>query len=256
MKTIFKNTIIDILKNKITLYTVIFCSILLLIGPPIGPTIKFGQQGNYTDLSHYIPLTFYHAIVYIFYLAIVFNLSGLLERQIMGGFHEVSLLYISRTKYFFTIFFTFLIASLVILYLSGFLGLILGRILLDTSTDIRVLFSFSGLVFNILFLISLIFLFSLSSSLKANSFLSFFTFIFFSLLNSEKIVIKLFHSVKLSIVSDIVPSVFKLQNEFLRYGLEVELSDRFWIYLLNITLYLSVLNIILFYKIKRFEYNE
>jgi len=253
MKTIFKNTVIDVLKNRITIYTVILFSVLLMfcIGLKWSGTIYSGQ----TDLSYYVPLTFSHFVFYIFYLALVFNLSGVLEREIEEGFHEVSFLYISRTKYFFTKYLSFLLVSVVILFLSGVFGLILYKIF-GGSGNTEVLWSFPGFTFNILFIISLIFVFSLSFSPGTSSFLTFFTFLLFSFLNSEIIVRKIFRIDKLSVIADIVPSVFKLQNEFLRFGLKVGFSDRFWIYLINIILYLAILFLFLFYKIKRYEYTR
>jgi len=253
MKTIFRNTIIDVLKNRITIYTVILFSVLFMIGAPTAITLKFGQPGNYNDLSHYVPLIFYNAVLYIFYLAIVFNLAGVLEREMEEGFHEVPFLYISRTKYFFTKYLSFLLVSVVILFLSGILGSVLCKIF-GASINIGVFLGFPGLIFNILFIISLIFVFSLSFSPGASSFLSFFTFLLFSFLNSEIIVRRIFRIDKLSIIANIVPSVFKLQNEFLRFGLKVGFGDRFWIYLINVILYLAILCFFLFYKIKRYEY--
>ncbi|MCP2520943.1 hypothetical protein NLB65_02215 [Candidatus Aminicenantes bacterium AC-335-B20] len=254
MKVIFKNTVFDILLSKATLYTFLFGSFFTAIAWGLRFIVQIGSQGNYQDISFYQTIIYFHIILSIYYVAILVNTSSDLEEEVDERFHEVTLIYISRWKYFFAKYLAYLFSYLLLLLLIGNAGAVVCRILLKTFPNWRFFIALAFLSLNIAFLISLFFIFALAVSPKESGFFTFFLYILFSLLNSKSIMNWIVGSDKITeIVSFISPSIFWLQNEFLRFGMGWELSDKFWQYLLNVSFYLILLLLISYFLVRRYE---
>ncbi len=254
MKVVFKNTVFDILISKASLYTLLFGSFLLLIVYGMGFTIGIGSPENYLDVTHYKTIIFLHIFLYIFYVSIVINSSADLEEEMRERFHEVTLLYLSRSKYFYAKYIAYLFSYLVLLMLTGVAGAVLCRVLLEVALNWKFFLGLACVGVNIMFLASILLLFSLSGFPKGSGFFAFLLYLLFSFLNSKTIINWILGSDKISeIISTIAPSVFWLQNEWLRLGVGWGFSSRFWQYLLNLSLYLILLLFFISYQMKRYE---
>jgi len=254
MKTIFKNTVIDILLSKSSLYTLLFGSFFLMIGYGLRFTIGISSGDSYHDISHYQTVIYLHIFLYIFYATLVAGCSSDLEEEIKERFHELTLIYIPRIKYFLTKYIAYLFGYFFLLMLIGCVGAVLCKILLGIALNLKFFLGLVFISFNIAFLLSLFLLFSLKTSPRGSSLFAFLLYIFFSLLNSKTIIKWVTGFEKISgIISTLSPSVFWLQNEWLRFGLGWGFSDRFWQYLLNLSIYLFLSFFILSKKINRYE---
>lgn len=250
MKVVFKNTVFDILISKASLYLLLFGTFLVMNGYGLKLIVIISPE----DVAKYQNLIYLHIFLYIFYVAILVNASSDLEEEVNERFHEVALIYISRIKYFFTKYISYLLSYLLLLILIGSLATVLSRILFRASPDWIFFLGLTFLSLNIAFLIALLLLFSLKGSPKRVGSFVFLLSILFSLLNSKTVVNSILGSDKISkIISTVSPSFFWLQNEFLKFGLGMGLSDKFWQHLLNQLLYIILLLFALFYRMKRYE---
>lgn len=254
MKTILKNTFLDIIFSKASIYMILLGSFFLMISHGVKLTLQIGSEANYKDISYYQTILFYHIFLYIFYVVILVNASADIEEEMKEKFHEVTLLYIPRVNYFSAKFISYLLSYLTLLILTGLLGSILSKAFLKILPEIKLFGALVGVGFNISFLILLLLLLSLSGLSKGASIASFLLYVLFSLLSSKFIMNLVFSSEKIAkIISILSPSVFWLQNEWLRFGVGWGFSDKLIQYLLNFGIYLTLLLILLFYKIERYE---
>lgn len=254
MKQIFKSTVIDVLLSKSSLYILLFGSFFLMIGYGLKFTIGISSGNSYHDISQYQTVIYLHIFLYIFYATILAGCSSDLEDEIKERFHEITLIYIPRRKYFLTKYIAYLFSYFSLLMLIGFFGSILCKILLGITLNFKFFLGLVFISFNTAFLLSLFLIFSLKNSPRGSSLFAFLLYIFFSLLNSKTIISWITGFERISrIISTLSPSVFWLQNEWLRFGLGWRFSDRFWKYFLNLLFYIFISFFVLSKRINRYE---
>lgn len=253
MKTIFKNTLFDILISKTSIYFFIIGLFFIVLTPGRGIILKF-EAGNMTrDFSSYGKLILFHIFLYIFFAIITASITNEIEEEFREGFHQIPLIYISRIKYFLAKFFAYALGYFLILFIVGGLGLMLSNIIFKTSLWGLIVALFL-LICNIIFVIILSLFLILSKASRKNGLFAFLLYIFFSFLSSKTIVKWLIISDGLSgIISTVVPSVFWLQNEFLKFGMGWGFSHKIFQYLLNVIAYIIILSVLLVNKIKKYE---
>ncbi|MCM8804420.1 MAG: hypothetical protein NC833_04105 [Candidatus Omnitrophica bacterium] len=253
MLVVFKSTIIDILKSKKFLYIFILGVIILAMTPGKGLIIKI-ESGNYSrDLSDYVRLFLQHFFIYIFLLTVSIHIAEEIEEEKREKFHEISLIYISRTKFFTSKLVAYVFGFSILLLFIGFISLAFSQLIFGL-----IQWSFfcgvSMISYNILFISVLSSVFALSKTSRGGGLLSFMLYVVFSLLNSKTLINWIVGSEKIStIISYVSPSVFLLQNEFLKVGMRWGFSNRFSQYFLNFTIYLILSLFIFTLRVRKYE---
>jgi hypothetical protein len=121
----------------------------------------------------------------------------------------------------------------------------------------KILLAFLALGVNVAFMLLLLMLFAVQHNLKTASLVSIIIYIIVSIINSETIATIIFRAeIVGEIVSTITPSVFKVQNEFIRFGTNFGFSENFWMYFLNIFIYFIIFFTVFSRLVKKYECKE
>ncbi len=254
MNVIIKNTTRDLLKVKRVIYVLFFGTLFFIISYGINFSITKGGA-NPQDFSAYGKLVTLHIFLYLFYVILAIVTTNDLSDDIENGFIEIYLLSVSRKRYFFSKYLAYVFNYTLILISIGIIGLIACKLFLKiNSVEIKILLAFLALGVNIAFMLLLVMLLVIKHNLKAASLSSILIFVIISILNSETIASTIFRSKVLGkIISTGLPSILKIQNEFIRFGTGFGFSENCWMHFLNIFIYFIILFTVLSYLVKKYE---
>lgn len=253
MKTIIKYTMLDILKNRLLLYLCFFGVFFFVLAFSIQLSIKFDSGNNSTDMSKYGQLIFIHIIYFLLFMFFSIMTTNDLEDEKREGFHEITLLYMSRLRFFLAKLIAYCLFFSLFMELVTAVAIAIVRFLISTSIEWKILLALSGLMLNILFLISMIILFVLLFKSKNSGNIAFLFCLLFALLNSEIIMGLILPNSATKVIALVTPAFLNLQNEFLRFGLGMGCSSRFPIYLANFICYGGLIWILLKRQINKYE---
>jgi hypothetical protein len=223
----------------------------------IGYGLKFSIRTmgtNSQDFSHYGKLAALHIFLYIFYIAAAMSANRDLEEEINDGFIEISLLSLTRLKFFLGKYLAYVFCYFLLLELVVAIGSVSSKLILGAPFNLKIFFAFAGLGINVAFVIALMFLFVLRHNIKGAGFIAFLIYVLFSLLNSSTVMSWVFKSdAAADVISTYAPAVTKLQNEFLRFGTNFGFTGDLPRISLNFIIYIVLIVVVLVRMTKKYE---